>query len=287
MKLIRRPDTLRAVTRRFRRQKLQIGFVPTMGALHEGHLALVRRARRDNDRVIVSIFVNPLQFGPGEDLKKYPRQLAQDARHLRREKTDILFSPPADAMYDRDFATVVDPGGSEAGRSLTSVLCGRFRPGHFRGVCTVVLKLLELTQPDRVYFGAKDYQQGIVVNRMIRDLNLPVRFVLCPTVREKDGLAMSSRNAYLSASDRKQASGLSRTLFELRDAVRENGRMMPAGILRRGLKMLAARVGRVQYLELLDPETLTPLRRRQPRMLLAAACFVGKTRLIDNVIIRG
>ena len=281
MKLIRDPKKFQAEMERLRKKGRAIGFVPTMGALHEGHLSLVRAARRENDVVAVSIFVNPLQFGPKEDLKKYPRTLKEDRRLLEEAKADYLFPPSPAAMYPEGFKTVIDAGGE----SLSKVLCGKFRPGHFRGVCTVAAKLFNLAKPDRVYFGAKDYQQAAILRRMILDLNTGIEFRLMPTVREKDGLAMSSRNRYLSPEERRRALGLSRILFWMRSQIKGGERDI-LRLKRAGLARLKTAVDRVDYLEIVDPETLESLRKFQPRMVIAAACFAGKTRLIDNVIIR-
>ena len=256
-----------------------IGFVPTMGALHEGHLSLVRAARRENDIAVVSIFVNPLQFGPREDFKKYPRVMKQDSALLKKEKMDYLFSPEPEAMYSKKFSTIV-----EVSKTLTSVLCGKSRPGHFRGVTTVVAKLFHLAKPHRVYLGAKDYQQATVIGRMISDLNMDIEFRLMPTVRETDGLAMSSRNRYLNTDERARARLISQTLFWLRDEIL-SGRRDIAALKGEAYQKLGKKADSVDYLEIVDPETLQSLEKFQPAMVAAAACFVGKTRLIDNVII--
>lgn len=277
MKIIRSSQKFQMEMEKVRRQGKTIGFVPTMGALHEGHLSLVRRAVKQNDRVAVSIFVNPLQFGPREDYKKYPRVMAQDTALLKKEKVDYLFCPASMDLYSSRFTTSVKVS------KLTEPLCGRYRPGHFEGVTTVVAKLLNLVKPHQVYFGAKDYQQAIVIRQMMEDLNFECGFVLCPTVREKDGLAMSSRNRYLSFQDRKRAAMISKILFQIRKELRQN-KKLPA-VLQKARKALAAHMDRLQYLEIVDPETLAPLRQSQSRMVALAACFLGKTRLIDNVII--
>src|SRR5690242_17502445 len=199
MKVIHSISEMQAAAGRWRRHGQSVGFVPTMGALHEGHLSLVRRAREENDIVVVSIFVNPLQFGPRDDYQRYPRTLKRDEALLKEERADVLFIPEAREMYRPGFSTSIDV------TSLTQTLCGPFRPGHFRGVATVVAKLLQIVQPSRAYFGEKDYQQVRVIDRMVQDLDIPVRIVACPTVREPDGLAASSRNRYLSAREREEA----------------------------------------------------------------------------------
>jgi pantoate--beta-alanine ligase len=278
MKKITNPVQFQKQMEKLRLKGLQIGFVPTMGALHEGHLSLVKKARRENDVVAASIFVNPLQFGPKEDLSKYPRTLAADSKLLQKAGADYLFSPNALDFYPEDFSTSVNL------KKLTGNLCGRFRPGHFEGVTTVVAKLFNLTKPHRVYFGAKDFQQAAVIRRMIRDLSMDIEFRLCETVREKDGLAMSSRNRYLNPADRKRAGAISQVLFELREKVR-SGKTDLKQLQAEAVRKLKGTVDQVQYFEIVDPETLEPLRAKQKNMLAAAACFVGKTRLIDNVII--
>jgi len=250
-----------------------------MGALHEGHLALVRRAKQENDLAVVSIFVNPLQFGPKEDFTKYPRALERDKKLLSEAKTDYLFHPPPTAIYPSRSFTAVEPAPE-----LVQTLCALFRPGHFRGVTTVVAKLLNIVQPDKVYFGAKDYQQAMILKRMIHDLNFGCEFRLVPTVREKDGLAMSSRNAYLNTKERSRAAAVSQTLFWARDRL-SAGEKNLTGIKKEAVQFLRQRVDTVQYFEIVDPENLSVLKHPQTKMIAAAACFVGKTRLIDNVII--
>lgn len=264
---------------RLRLKGLKLGFVPTMGALHEGHLSLVKRASQENTIVVVSIFVNPLQFGPKEDFKKYPRPAAADSRLLEEAKVDYLFCPRALDFYPENFSTSVEVS------ALAEGLCGKFRPGHFKGVTTVVAKLFNLVKPHRVYFGAKDYQQAAIIRKMIQDLNMDIEFRLCDTVREKDGLAMSSRNRYLTAEERKQAIAISKTLFAVRDQIRKGNKNL-AALKKQALQDLRKSVDKVQYFEIVDPETLKPLQKAQFKMLAATACFVGKTRLIDNVIIQ-
>lgn len=270
---------------RLRRRGRRLGFVPTMGALHEGHLSLVRAAARENDVVVVSIFVNPAQFGPREDFKKYPRTFARDRRMLKKAGVNYLFFPSAQAIYPEGFSTFVEikPAAKQSG--LFDLLCGKSRPGHFRGVATVVTKLFHLAKPHRAYFGAKDYQQAMVIRRLIQDLDLDIALRLMPTVREKDGLAMSSRNRYLRPADRIRARALFRALFQLRRQIR-SGRRNLRELRLEALAELRRYVDRIDYFEIADPETLLPLRKFQRRMVVLTACFVGKTRLIDNVIIQ-
>lgn len=288
MRIIKSPDVFQKEMRRLKTTGKTLGFVPTMGALHEGHLSLVRQARHENHLVAASIFVNPLQFGPKEDFKKYPRVLARDKRLLKDARADYLFLPSPSAMYSSDSrikslgndGTVVEPAPE-----LVQTLCARYRPGHFSGVTTVVAKLLNIVQPDKVYFGAKDYQQAAILKRMIRDLNFECEFRLAPTVREKDGLAMSSRNIYLTPEERLRAAAISKALFGVREKFCSGERNLTQ-LKREALKLLGAAVDRVQYFEIVDPDNLSILKVPQAKMVAAAACFVGKTRLIDNVIIR-
>jgi pantoate--beta-alanine ligase len=259
-----------------------IGFVPTMGALHEGHLSLVRTARAENDLVVVSIFVNPLQFGPSEDLQRYPRDLEGDMEKLQALEVDYLFLPEPEGMYPQGFCTFVEVQG------LSERLCGAFRPGHFRGVATVVLKLFEIVQPTRAYFGQKDYQQSLIVRRMVEDLNLPLQVVVCPTVREPDGLAMSSRNLYLSPQERRAAPILYKALLKGQEALLR-GQRQPHRIRELMHQVLRSEplVGEVQYASAYDPYTLEEPPVLRGSALLAVAAFIGRTRLIDNLLIDG
>jgi len=277
---VTRVRPLRALVRRARARGESIGFVPTMGALHEGHVSLIRRARRDHDRVAVSVFVNPLQFGPREDYARYPRDLTRDARLCRAAGCDWLFHPSARTLYPPGSTTRVRAGA--AARRWE----GSFRPGHFDGVATVVLKLLELVRPDTLYLGQKDAQQARVVADMLRDLDVPVRLAVCPTVREPDGLAMSSRNVYLRSEERARAAGIRRALLAGRDAARRGVRS-GGGILRAARATLRreARPDRVDYLALVDPATFQPIPRLAGRGLLIAALRIGRTRLIDNIAV--
>jgi pantoate--beta-alanine ligase len=258
-----------------------VGLVPTMGYLHAGHLSLVERARRENDRVAASLFVNPAQFGPSEDLARYPRDLERDTRLLEAAGCDLLFAPDAGEMYPPGFETVVDVG------SVSAPLEGGRRPGHFRGVATVVLKLFGILQPDRAYFGQKDAQQLAVIKKMVRDLDVPVDVRACPTVREDDGLAMSSRNLYLDPEDRGAAPALHRALAAARDRWTAGER--DAEALRQAMRTVLAAEPRIRvdYVSVADPETCRELDRVAGPALLSLAAAVGKARLIDNVVVGG
>jgi pantoate--beta-alanine ligase len=261
------------------RQAGRIGFVPTMGCLHAGHLALVRAARRRCDKVVVSVFVNPMQFGPSEDFRRYPRTPARDRRLLQAEGVDVLFAPRPGGMYPEGFSTFVEVTG------LTDGLCSRWRPGHFRGVTTIVAKLFAVVRPHVAVFGQKDAQQAQAIRRMARDLDLGVRVVVIPTVRESDGLALSSRNRYLSSSERLQAPVLFEALTLCRRQVADGERSV-ARLRRKMLALIGrAKLARVQYLEFVDADRLEPVRRVDGRVLVALAVHFGGTRLIDNVLL--
>jgi pantoate--beta-alanine ligase len=256
-----------------------IGLVPTMGALHAGHDSLVSRAHRENQRVVVSIFVNPKQFGPHDDFEKYPRPFEQDRARLEALGVDAIFHPPVDQIYPAAFKTRVDPG------PLGEVLEGKSRPGHFGGVLTVVVKLLNLTQPKRAYFGQKDFQQAVLVRQLVRDFALPVRIVVVPTVREPDGLAMSSRNAYLDAAQRRVAPVVRQALTEAAQAFTV-GETRPAELERLARDRLAVAPGvAIDYVALVDETTLTRPQQAAPGSVLAVAVKLGSTRLIDNVVL--
>ena len=271
-----------AATRRFRAQAQgRVVLVPTMGALHQGHASLIRRARSiagKDGAVVVSIFLNPSQFGPKEDLSRYPRPFAEDRRLCASLGADAIFHPPAGEMYPEDFSTWVEESAVSRG------LCGATRPGHFRGVCTVVLKLFTIVQPDAAVFGLKDFQQCAVIARMVRDLDLPVRLVFAPTVRERDGLALSSRNAFLSPEERAQAPTLRRALFAARAAFLGGERS--AARLRQVARRQISRSARVDYLEVVDAATLAPTRSPNAGDTMSVAAFFGRTRLIDNIQFR-
>jgi len=272
---------MRKYSRNARQGGRTTGFVPTMGYLHEGHLSLVRAARKECDVVVMSIFVNPDQFGPGEDFDKYPRDMQRDRRLAEEEGVDAVFAPSAGEMYPDGYATYVEVTGG-----ITEKLCGGSRPGHFRGVTTVVAKLFNAVLPDKSYFGQKDAAQAVVIKRMVRDLNMPVDIRVMPIVREVDGLAMSSRNTYLSEDARPQALGLFRSL-KLAEKMIASGELSAGRIKEEMRKLLeAGKDVRIDYIEIADAESLESLENVTDNALIAVAAFVGTTRLIDNVIIR-
>ncbi len=268
---------MQELSRSLKREGKKIAFVPTMGYLHQGHLSLVEKARQLGDVVVVSIFVNPTQFGPSEDFDRYPRDLEGDLKKLEPYRVEYVFYPSAREMYPEGYQTYVEV------ERLSRGLCGDFRPGHFRGVCTVVCKLFNIVQPDFAIFGEKDYQQLRVIEQMTRDLNFPVQIIGMPTVREEDGLAMSSRNAYLSEGERKQALSLSRALFSCQELVRKGEK--DSAVLKEKAREIISQNSdaRIEYIEIRDAYTLEPLEKidRPAQMLLAV--WVGNTRLIDNI----
>jgi pantoate--beta-alanine ligase len=272
-------DEMRAASRTGRRKGKSLGLVPTMGALHEGHLSLVRAAKAQCDLVVVSIFVNPLQFGPNEDLAKYPRNFDRDRELLAKEGVDFIFAPRVEEMYPAGAVTYVTVEG------LSDKLCGRSRSGHFRGVTTVVSKLFNIVEPDRAFFGQKDAAQSTIIRRIVRDLNIPVRVVVCPIVREPDGLAMSSRNAYLDAGQRKSALVLYRSLTAVQERF-DQGERKAHVLIDAGKQTLAHEpLVRLDYMEIVDPETLEPVDDLSRGGLAAVAAFVGNVRLIDNFVL--
>lgn len=280
MRLVRTIPELREILAEERRAG-SIGLVPTMGYLHQGHLSLVEASRAQNRFTVMSIFVNPTQFGPGEDFARYPRDLERDRAMAEAAGVDLLFHPDAAEMYPAGYRTYVTVEG------LSERLCGRFRPGHFRGVATVVSKLFHLVQPRRAYFGQKDAQQVAVLRKMVRDLDFDLEIVVCPTVREPDGLALSSRNVYLSPAERQAATVLSRALSWAQDRVREGER--EAAVLLAGMRRVleAEPLCRLEYLEVVDAENLEPLAHLGGDVLIALAAYFGKTRLIDNAVLEG
>ena len=256
-----------------------VGLVPTMGALHEGHLSLVRRARAECDAVIATIFVNPAQFGPQEDFSRYPRTVERDLELLAAEKCDLVFIPSNDEIYPAGFSTYVEPP------AVAAPLEGKFRPGHFRGVATVVLKLLHLIPADVAYFGQKDYQQSLVIRHMVRDLNLPQKIAVCPIVREQDGLALSSRNRYLSSAERQQAQALSQSLRRAEQLAGSGERDAAAISAAMRRVLTAAGIERIDYATVADAQTLTELNTLDRPAVALVACHVGTTRLIDNCLL--
>lgn len=277
--LIYTVDWMKQVARQARAEGRIVGLVPTMGALHEGHLSLVRAARDRCSWLGISIFVNPAQFGPTEDFSRYPRSLDADRALLEPLGVDSIFAPPVEEIYPAGYSTYVSVG------ALSEQLEGRSRPGHFRGVATVVLKLFEITQPAFAWFGRKDAQQLRVIRRMVRDLNLDTEIVSCPIVREPDGLALSSRNAYLQSDQRRAATVLHRALAAARESI-ERGTLAAAPLLEKIRTVLASEpLGAVDYAEIVDADTFEPVDRLRGACLAVLAVFIGSTRLIDNLLI--
>ncbi len=259
-----------------------VGFVPTMGALHAGHISLVSAAKKDCAFVVVSIFVNPTQFGPNEDYDRYPRPAEADTAACRDAGVDLLFMPAVDTIYPpgEKLETILPPAG------LADNLCGRSRPGHFAGVCTVVARLFDIVRPDKAYFGAKDFQQAAIISRMVRDRRIPVDVVVCPIVREADGLAMSSRNAYLSPEHRRQAAELYKSLQMAADMIRRDH--PPAGKVVRAISQhiaVKAPAGEIDYVQIVNPDDLTDVKTTDEAVLVALAVRFGQTRLIDNILV--
>ena len=276
MRVVKNINDVRATVKEWKAKGLKVGFVPTMGYLHEGHESLIRKASEENDRVVVSIFVNPIQFGPKEDLSTYPRDLDRDSKVCESAGADIIFHPENEEMYFKDFSTFVDMNG------LTDGLCGKSRPTHFRGVCTVVTKLFNIVAPDRAYFGEKDAQQLAVIKRMVRDLNIDVEIVGCPIVREKDGLAKSSRNTYLSVEERNAAIILNKSLTLAKEKI-QAGERDSAVIIKLIEEIInSEKLARVDYIEVVDSLSMEKVERIEKAVLVAIAVFIGKTRLIDN-----
>lgn len=278
MQIVKTIEEVRAIVRAWREAGLSVGLVPTMGFLHEGHQSLIARSVADNDRTVVSVFVNPIQFGPTEDLEAYPRDIERDKALVEATGGDLIFNPESEEMYPPHFTTFVDT------TETTELLCGARRAGHFRGVCTVVSKLFNIVGPDRAYFGQKDAQQLATVRRFVRDLNFNIEIVACPIVREEDGLAKSSRNTYLSTEERKAALVLSRSLRQAQAAV-ENGERrakVVVDIIADCLKQEP--LARVDYIEVVDLDNVQRVEKIEENTLVAIAVYIGKTRLIDNFI---
>ena len=279
MKLVRSISEMRSLSRSTRSKGARLALVPTMGALHEGHLSLVKAARKKSDFVAASIFVNPTQFGPNEDFAKYPRTLESDCALLEREGVELVFVPSVEEMYPQGAVTWVVVEG------LSDRLCGKSRPGHFRGVTTVVAKLFHIVEPDLAFFGQKDAAQVAIIQRMARDLNMPVSIEVCPIVREPDGLAISSRNAYLSPQERRSALVLHRSLMRVQKLF-ESSERNSASLVAAAKQVFAAEPAvRLDYVEVVDPATLEPEATVTKRVLVAVAAFVRQTRLIDNILL--
>jgi len=279
MLIMRDIKQMQDFSRKVKRRGRSLGLVPTMGALHEGHLSLIRKARHDNDKVVVSIFVNPAQFGPAEDYRRYPRNLKHDADLCKKEGVDAIFYPDAKKMYPDDYKTFVSV------QDLSELLCGKSRHGHFRGVATVVTKLFNIVEPDTAYFGQKDAQQSIIVRKIVRDLNIPVKIKVMPTVREKDGLALSSRNAYLNKQERKDASVLYQSL-KLAELLTKGGLKATDRIISRISEVIQKKkTAKIDYIAIVDTENLKAQKKVSGSCLIALAVWIGRTRLIDNIII--
>ncbi len=279
MKVVSTIAELREIIRGWKKEGASIGLVPTMGYLHEGHGSLVTAARKDNDKVVVSIFVNPIQFAPNEDLATYPRDLEKDSAYCESLGADVIFHPEPEEMYHKNFTTFVDM------TLLTEELCGLTRPTHFRGVCTVLSKLFHITEPDRAYFGQKDAQQLAVVRHMVEDLNMNLEIVGCPIIREEDGLAKSSRNTYLSEEERKAALVLSRAVFHGQKMVAD-GETDASVVLGEMKQMIEAEpLAKIDYVKAVDGLTMQQITEIKAPALVAMAVYIGKTRLIDNFIV--
>lgn len=280
MEILRIPRITQDSCKKHLQRGRSLGFVPTMGALHDGHLSLVKRAKMENDVTIVSIFLNPLQFGPAEDLDKYPRDIEEDIRKLRQEDIDILFIPDNNLMYPQSFSTHIEVG------PLSERLCGKFRPGHFSGVATVVAKLFNIINPTRAYFGQKDFQQTVIIKRMAKDLNFDADIIVCPTMREHDGLAMSSRNVYLDMEQRSTASVLYQCLNKASESVK-SGMTLGEKIKEQMRQTLLSEplISQIDYASIYDPETLEEVDNIKGDVLFAVAVRMGSTRLIDNILL--
>jgi pantoate--beta-alanine ligase len=280
MQIIQLPEAMQNRAKSYLLNGRTIGFIPTMGALHEGHLSLVRRARQESDITVVSIFVNPIQFGPSEDFERYPRDTKGDLEKLQKEKADLIFMPEMSLMYPQRFLTHVEVD------EISQRLCGAIRTNHFRGVATVITKLLNIVKPTKVYFGQKDFQQCVIIKKLVKDLNIDAEIVICPTVRERDGLAMSSRNAYLTGKQRKAATVIYKCLQEASDWIKSgiiDGATVRGFMQERILKETG--ISSIDYAGVYDPETMIDVSEIRGDTLLAVALKVGDTRLIDNMLV--
>ena len=278
MKIIRSIKEMSGFSKKQHIKGKTIGFVPTMGTLHQGHLSLIRQAHKENDIVVVSIFVNPIQFGPKEDYRRYPRNLRLDTQLCRREGADLIFCPHAQQMYPGNYKTYVIV------EDLSDVLCGKFRPGHFKGVATVVTKLFNIVAPDIAYFGQKDAQQAIIIKKLAYDLNIPIRIKVMPTVREKDGLAMSSRNTYLNKEERQDAAVLYQALILAKNLIKR-GNSGSSGNIRKMRRLINKKKSAcIQYISVVKHKDLQPIDKIRSKVLIALSAWIGKTRLIDNIV---
>lgn len=281
MQIIRTIKDMHALSRTFRSDGRTIGFVPTMGSLHEGHLRLVRQSEYENNITIVSIFVNPTQFGPGEDFELYPRDLEGDLEKLSSMNVDAVFTPGADDMYSGDVSIFINVG------SIGQTLCGVSRPGHFSGVATVVAKLFNMVMPDRAYFGQKDFQQTVVIKKLVKELNFNIDIVVCPTEREKDGLAMSSRNSYLSVEERKAAPVLYRALTLAEELVLSGNCNIADDVRKEMEKHIKSEpLAEIDYIDVVEMENLEPMQKITMPAAICIAVKIGNTRLIDNIIVK-
>lgn len=279
MKFVKTIAEVRTQVKEWKRQGLTVGFVPTMGYLHEGHKSLIDRAVSENDKVVVSDFVNPIQFGANEDLSTYPRDIEADKALCENAGAAMLFNPEPDEMFASDFCTFVET------QNLSKELCGKTRPIHFRGVCTIVSKLFNIVTPDRAYFGQKDAQQLAIIRRMVRDLNMDIDVIGCPIIREDDGLAKSSRNTYLNAEERKAALVLSKAVFKGEELIK-NGEKNSDVILNTMKDIINGEpLAKIDYVQLVNADSIEPLETAEGRVLVAMAVYIGKTRLIDNFIV--
>jgi pantoate--beta-alanine ligase len=282
MKIIKVKDEMSAVSDRLNSQGKTLGLVPTMGYLHEGHASLIKRSKKECDATAISIFVNPIQFGPGEDFKKYPRDMQRDVEIAAKEGVDYLFIPGTEEIYSGNHLSYVNV------EKMDKVMCGKYRPGHFRGVCTVVLKFFNIIKPDRAYFGEKDFQQLTIIKKMVKDLDAAVKIIGCETIREADGLAMSSRNKYLSEKERKDAVVLRNTILLAEEEIKKG--LKSLGEIKKeclGSLNMNESVKNVDYFDFRDPETLEEIKNNKNRsnILIATAVYIGTTRLIDNKVV--
>ncbi len=277
MKVVKTIKEVREIVKEWKKQGLSVGLVPTMGYLHEGHKSLIVKAVSQNDRVVVSDFVNPTQFGPNEDFETYPRDIQADSKLCEEAGADIIFNPEADEMYDNALTNVNMIG-------ITEVLCGKTRPIHFNGVCTVVSKLFNIVAPDRAYFGQKDAQQLCVIKKMVKDLNFDIEIVPCPIIREEDGLAKSSRNTYLNIEERQAALCLSKSLKAAKEMI-EAGETNAENVKAKAVEIInSEKLSKIDYVEIVDLNTLKSIDKIEKPFLMAEAVYIGKTRLIDNFI---
>ncbi len=281
MEVIKKISQLRKKLKQIKAQGKTIGFVPTMGYLHQGHLSLMQAAREQSDFVVISIFVNPTQFGPNEDFLSYPRDFRRDKKLAQQVGVDVIFYPSVEEMYPQPYLSYVEV------KELDAHLCGAKRPGHFRGVCSVVAKLFNIVQPDIAYFGQKDIQQARIIQQMVRDLNFPVKIKIMPIVREKDGLAMSSRNTYLSQNQRKEAVVLYKSLLLAKGLIKK-GLLNTSDIISAMEKEIKKTSGKIDYVEVVDYDSLKPIKqlKRGQKIIVAVAVWFGKARLIDNIIVK-